>query len=135
MKITITDIKKSDGNTVIFFCSSLGNGMATWASSEAPSKTYQYDVEIDIEKSIDQVRLGGSDHDHDHDHEYRLMLEGSSVIMNGTIESIEDDGMACYRLSQDCIIMIESGKSDLKKGDWVKLKLKCSDVEITDQGI
>lgn len=131
MKITITDIKKPDDNTVVYFSSTLGYGMATWMNSEAPSKTHQYDVEIDIRKSIDQVQLVGSDDDH----EYRLILEGSSVIMNGTIELIEDDGMAYYRLSQDCIIMIESGKANVKEGDWVKLKLKCSDVEITAQGI
>lgn len=131
MRVTIIDIKKSNDNTVVYFCTSLGNGVATWANVEAPTKTYQYDVEIDIEKSIDQLRLDGSDGDR----EYRLMIEGSSLIMNGTIESIEDDGMAYYRLSQDCIIMIESGNSNVKEGDWVKLKLECSDVEMTAQGI
>lgn len=131
MRITITDIKTSNGNTVVCFCTSLGNGVATWSNVEAPSKAYQYDVEIDIEKSIDQLRLDGSDGDR----EYQLMVEGSSLIMNGTIESIEDDGMAYYRLSHDCIIMIESGNSNVKEGDWVKLKLECSDVEITAQDI
>lgn len=131
MKITVTDIKMSDDKTVVYFRSSLGNGMALWANSEAPAKTCQYDVEFDIEKSIDQIQMVRSDDDR----EYRLKLAGSSVIMNGTIESVEDDGMAYYRLSQDCIIMIESGKSSITKGDWVRLKLECLDVEMTAQAL
>ncbi len=112
------------------FTSSLGAGVSIWANKEVPTKNHQYDVEFDIDRSIDEVR----DMSVSNVGEYYFKREKNSLITNGRIESIEDDGMAFYRLSQDCLIMIETSNSIVKKGDWVSLKLQYTDIKMTAQG-
>jgi hypothetical protein len=91
----------------------------------------QYDVEIDIEQPVDQLWNTGNENEG----QYSIALEDNSILMNGMIESVEEGGMAYFRLSQDCLIMIESGDSNVKSGDWVNLNIRHEDIEISAQGI
>jgi hypothetical protein len=129
VKITIIDFETTDENIVVRFNSKIGDGIATWISNTKPIKNQQYDVEIDIEKSVDQVWNTSNKNTE----QYSISLEGDSILMNGMIESVEEDGMAYFRLSQDCLIMIEPGDSNVKGGDWVNLNLQHEDIEISAQ--
>jgi hypothetical protein len=131
VKITITDFETIDGKVVVNFSSNVGDGIATWISETKPVKNYQYDVEIDIEQPVDQLWNTGNENEG----QYSIALEDNSTLMNGMIESVEEDGMAYFRLSQDCLIMIESGDSNVKSGDWVNLNIRHEDIEISAQGI
>ncbi|MBU2714246.1 hypothetical protein [Zooshikella harenae] len=130
MKIKIISFEDVDGNTVVKFGSGVGDGIATWIGANKPVKNYEYDVEIDIEKSIDQV-INTSNKNEDR---YSMALQGRSTLMNGEVESVEEDGMAYFRLSKDCLIMVESGDSKVKEGDWISLNIQCEDIEVSAQG-
>ncbi|WP_444897337.1 hypothetical protein [Microbulbifer sp. SSSA005] len=130
MKIKIISFETVDGNTVVNFGSDVGDGIATWVGANKPVKNYEYDVEIDIEKSIGQVKSSNNESEG----RYSISLEDNSTLISGEIESVEEDGMAYLRLSQDCLIMIESGDSEVKGGDWISLKIQCEDIEVSAQG-
>lgn len=130
MKIKVNNFETVDGIVVVNFNSDTGDGIATWVGVKGPVKNYEYDIEIDIEKSIDQLKSSSNENEG----RYSMSIEGNSTIMNGQIESVEDDGMAYFRLSRDCLIMIESGDSKVKSGDWISLFIKCEDIKISAQG-
>lgn len=130
MKIRITGFKAIDSNAVVSFNSSVGDGVATWVGANGPVKNYEYDVEIDIEKSIGQVRGGGDKSESG----YSMSINGNSTYISGEIESVDEDGMAYLRLSRDCLIMIDSGDSKVKGGDWVNLTIQCEDIKVSPQG-
>ncbi|RBO83299.1 hypothetical protein [Marinomonas aquiplantarum] len=130
MKIRITSFETVDGNVVVNFNSSVGNGVATWVGAKEPVKNYEYDVEIDIEKSIDQVKSSKNNNEG----RYSMSIGDDSTIMNGEVEFVEEDGMAYIRLSQDCLIMIDSGDSKVKDGDWINLNIPCEDIKVSAQG-
>lgn len=129
MKIRITSFVTIDRNTVVDFSSGVGSGVSTWVSASKPVKGYEYDAEIDIEKSIDQV-INSSKKNEDR---YSITSDGSTTLMNGEVESVEEDGMTYFRLSRDCLIMIESGDSNVKEGDWISLNIQFEDIEISAQ--
>ena len=129
MKIRITSFVTINRNTVVDFSSGVGSGVSTWVSASKPVKGYEYDAEIDIEKSIDQV-INSSKKNEDR---YSITSDGSTTLMNGEVESVEEDGMTYFRLSRDCLIMIESGDSNVKEGDWISLNIQFEDIEISAQ--
>jgi len=130
VKIKIINFETIDGNVVVYFKSSIGDGIAIWVGEKEPIKNYEYDVEIDIESSIDQVKSRNNANKG----RYSISIEGNSTLMSGEVESVEEDGMAYLRLSQDCLIMIESGDSKVKGGDWVNLNIRCENIEVSAQG-
>lgn len=130
MRIKTTSFEAIDGNTVVNFSSDIGDGVATWVGANKPAKNYEYDVEIDIDKSIDQV-INSSNKNEE---QFSISLQGGSTLMNGEVQSVDEDGMAYFRLSQDCLIMIELGDSKVKDGDWISLNLQCEDIEVSAQG-
>ena len=136
MRITVTDFETIDGNLVVKFYSDVGGGVATWVCARQPVKNHEYDVEIDIEKPIDQVKIGNNEDECRHLSEGRhlMVFQNKSTLMYGMIESVEDDGMTYFRLAPDCLIMIELGDSNVKEGDWISLKLQPEDIEISAQG-
>jgi len=129
MKIEVTNVQELEKNIVVNFCCKVGDGIAVWVSSVKPIIGAQYDVEIDVNKMIDQVQVSGEGKGQNP----FIAVEGFSVIFNGIVESLDNDGMAYFRLSQDCLIMIEAGEANIKAGELIKMMFNYSDVELTAQ--
>lgn len=130
MKITIMDLKIIGGATVVNFSSDLGCGIVKWGGGDKPNIGYEYDVEIDIGKTIDEIYFSNNENKD----KYLISSNENFTFINGKIESIDEDGMVYLRLAQDCLIMIESVNSKINQGDWIGLNIMYEDIEIFAQG-
>ena len=117
-----------DGWLITFLCRA-GKGAGLWVSSLVPEVGFEYTVEVDIDKSIDELRYCN-----EAQNKQSIEFCSSVVLIRGMIESIEEDGMCYLRLSDDCLIMIDSGDIVFEEGGWIELKLAPIDIEITAQG-
>ena len=53
--------------------------------------------------------------------------------VNGFVESLDSDGMAYFRLADDCLVMIESEVGSISVGEWLVLRFDVKDVGIYTQ--
>lgn len=123
MRITVTKLL---GNNIWGFNSKVGPGAGHWSGKTAPVIDAEYDIEIDIDDKIDEGHsafLSGK-------HKYFMDISKDNIVLNGTIENIEEDGMVFFRLSQDCLFMIEGGDHEFKANDWISLKVKAASISL-----
>ena len=131
MKITINDVFEYEEKIIVSFYSTVGAGFAKWASSEKPSKNNSYDVELDIEKTVSEAW----DKKNSYKPKSALMVDGTKVIVQGILESIDEDGMAYLRISPDGLIMIEAGEGTFSEDENVILLLEYTDLKVTALGV
>lgn len=130
MKIIILNVQEVNGDVFVSFQSAAGQATAKWMNSENPRVDCCYDVELDTDKSISEsiaensIKFPST----------ALSSQEDIVFMYGVIESVEDDGVAYLRLVPDALVMIESGDMQFFEGDYVLLKLKSSEIEVTAHG-
>jgi hypothetical protein len=57
--------------------------------------------------------------------------------IQGVVDAVDDDGIIYFRLSIDCLIMIEIESEDdqIKKGDWLLLTIGSEDLQLTPIGV
>ncbi len=126
MKIKIESVNSNNSEPIITYTCSAGKGAGTWSNSGEPYSGKEYSIEIDIDKSLDELnctKLSNS--------EMKINLLEDGVRLSGELEDIESDGMCYLRLSPDCLIMIESGDIQVKKGQYLALELSVGDIEIS----
>lgn len=130
MKIKIVESAELNGNIIVTFNSKVGTGRAVWRNNGAPRLIYEYDAEFDIDGPLEHFRVEFMPEEP----EYSISIDGNSVILTGMIDSLDNDGMAYLRLSDDCLIMLESDTTILSTGERVRLKLDSQELEVTAQG-
>lgn len=101
MKARITDIVTGDQTTYVGFTCPCGEGFGVWRGGEAPEKT-TYDVELDFERRIDAGAIVCEERGPG------LTRVGAQTAVRATLESVDDDGLACLRLHPSCLVMVES---------------------------
>lgn len=102
----------SDGSSIVRFRCAAGIGAGKWLVS-----FWQYSVATFAELDITPViELGRNMDINPHETTDCIECSQSETIIVGTVESIDDDGMAYIRLSVDCLIMVESVPGELSQG-------------------
>ncbi len=118
MRITITDIRELEGSSIVTFECDLGKGAARWKNPRARAKVaHKYDVEIDLELTL---RIGDNCQVSS-ERVPRISLEGNSVIVVGSVDGIDVDGMVYLRLAPDCLVMVETDGDAVREAMWLEI--------------
>lgn len=128
IKIDITRKNNNDGLLLEFTCSS-GSCIGIWKNTQVkPQAGFEYDAEIDI--NVDLVKNKNAFQTTKD--RLSVSFDDFFVYIIGFIESIDDDGMAYFRLANDCLIMIGTIESDkIKQNEWFELRLGHKEVEVS----
>jgi hypothetical protein len=132
MRIRVVDVKKDEsGPTYVTFEAAAGTAAARWASrAQDPESGKEYHVELDIDVTADKNTKARDAHVDTR----CLFMIGSNVVVRGTVEAVDEDGLAYLRLSPDCLVMLETA-GDIGAGDVIQMDLPPSSVSITTIGI
>jgi hypothetical protein len=61
---------------------------------------------------------------------YSVSSRDGKTFLTGLVDAMDEDGMADFRLSHDCLVMIQS--SGVRTGAWLTLTLAVESVEMYD---
>ena len=126
MKITLDNIYEVHGKIVVKFTSSIGFGSGMWVGAQRPEKMKNYDVELDVNRNLDEIATTTLRRDF-----HMQTEEGNAVTFSGVVETVDDDGMTYLRLAPDCLLMVESKNSSFAEGDWIQVKLSAYDLGVS----
>lgn len=87
-----------------------------WSTNAIPLLGTMTYVEIDIDVVMDDI-----DREKVLETQSRSVLSGVNNIMIGVVESIDDDLMHFVRISDDCLIMIQSNTTKLRVNTFYQL--------------
>ena len=115
MKIEIIKINNSN---IVTFSSEMGYGKGVWIGDEQAivNKKYNIEIDIDIIPKMETNTFRNSCE------EKSIVFSDSKLSLKGFIESVDDDGILYFRLSDDCLIMLESDGT-FSKNDLIEIKL------------
>lgn len=131
MKIQVEDARSggAESRDVKFSCA-LGQGVGQWASwATPPLKGAHYDVELDVNVLL----APGRNATPTRQHQYQIFTINDQIILRGSVEARDEDGMVYFRLGGDCLIMIESDDDSIRPGNWFELSVSPADIEISPQ--
>jgi hypothetical protein len=132
MRIHVVSTKQgADGHLYVTFEASPGRAVARWSSKRyKPEIGRSYDVELDADTAADRqtnTNTGRTD-------VRSLRFENDEVVVEGSVESIDDDGLAYVRLSDDCLLMIETAGA-FSAGEALRIILPAQALSVTPTGI
>lgn len=131
MRIKISNVTFVNGDTFVNFESKIGEGKAFWKNTDPPVIECEYDVEFnfaEIAQEDKNIFPASAER-------YSVEVADDIITLNGFIDSIDDDGVAYFRLSLDCLIMIETLLDQIESGNWVGMNSRVSDFEVYAQGL
>ena len=129
MEITVRSIDRIQSKTILGFTCSYGEGHAI-SSSNACDDLIGTTVscELDINTKI----TVGKNAEYISNSVGRITRINNGLELIFKIESQDEDGMTFCRVSDDCLLMIESDNNKpLKVGDFLHLTVNLEDVGIT----
>ncbi len=130
MKVTIVSADNHDSHCVARFQCRTGTGLARWAGREPPAVGRPISAELDCHAVISfganasfgkSGALGVAE------------LGGGLLSIQAYVEGQDDDGMTYLRLSEDCIIMVESLETGLE-GAWLHFVVAADQITLTPSG-
>ncbi len=124
MRVKINNVADKTHALLVFFCCSVGKGCGIWNSSVIPDVDSLYSVEIDIEKSLTELRYEILTTEKN-----EIDLVNNHIQLTANIEDIED-GICYLRLSSDCLIMVDIGEEQLYVNQILQIILEYGDVRI-----
>lgn len=125
MKIKVVKSEQLESNTIITFETLIGEGKALWKSDHTPIINQRYDVEFNINKPIEDLEYDFKPNNPN----ASISNEDEFIQLLGFVESIDFDQMIIFRLSIDCLIMIESDSDCIKEGEWLFVTVEINDFD------
>lgn len=116
MRITIRRVFDVDDRVLVEFSCSAGGAVGAWLSGGV-SPGQELDVELDFE---DRLRMGRNAAAASVG-EFRLRQHGEQAVLEGMVESLDDDGLLYFRLGDDCLMMVDSAPGEFSIGDWIRI--------------
>ena len=86
---------------------------------------------IHVELDIDDPLVLGENVESTDAREATIVTAGSTNVLVCCVESVDDDGMAYLRVSDNCLVMAECDISEIGEGDWLSVKLAASDLRVS----
>jgi hypothetical protein len=132
MKIQVTEVSThADGSWRVRFESSAGNARGKWvARDHAPQTGKSYTVELDVDVVADKKSNVCAKRQEPH----TLSARDDTALIEATAEAVDEDGLAFLRLSDDCLLMVETS-GGIAPGDVVRIVVPTRSLEITMTGI
>jgi hypothetical protein len=132
MKVQVIDVfEAKDGSRAVTFKARCGTGIAQWRSERiSPHVGEEFDIEFDVSATADRA----TNTRNTEIVSPALQVQGQVVLLQGTIESVEEDGMALLRMATDCLVMIDT-VGGISIGDVVQICVPSSALSITPTGI
>ena len=124
MKIQIVKIIKLN---IVEFSTKYGSGIGLCENVEGLEETKVYSAEIDIHSRINLNHNAAIVSDR----RYFIKHHQDENEIQGLVEQIDEDGLIYLRVGDDCIIMIENDSNQISKGEYLLIKVKLTDLEIT----
>jgi hypothetical protein len=118
MRVVIEKITGEKHSLVVSFSSDFGNATAFW-SGEDPSINHEYQVEVDIDHSLEW----GKDVVFCTDDADCIQQESNSISISGSIDSIDEDGYTIIKLGEN-IIPFMANCSPILVGTRITLSVK-----------
>lgn len=124
MKIKIDLIKEN--SSLVYFSSIAGQGVAMWKGKDLPVVNNIYSVEVEINKMLEELNFK----------EYDLLAKkiffdaNDKVVLSIQVEDVDDDGVCYFRLSSDCLVIVDSKKRKNIKGKFLNISLFPEDIEL-----
>jgi len=101
-------------------------GWALWSSQNEPEVGREYTVELDVDGSIADFNPAKAERC-----SLGIGLSAGATTLCGTLESVDADGMGYFRLSEDCLIMIETSAGWSDPGALIAMSLLQSSLRMT----
>jgi hypothetical protein len=111
------------------FSTKKGNGIGTWYNEVEEGK--EYGVEFDV---YPMVKIGDNAQ-RTADKTYFIRHDNNVNEIQGVVDAVDDDGLFYFRLSEDCLIMIEQEGEQIKKGDWLLLTISPENLQVMTYGV
>jgi hypothetical protein len=104
MKITVEAVSDQDEFYKVHFKCSVGSSVVFadkyhWPHMASESAYVDFDINTSLRIGINTQLINSSG--------YSICNTDSSVVLTGTIEQQDEDGLVYFRLAPDCLIMIE----------------------------
>lgn len=128
MKIKIDCLKPEQNRLFVRFIGSFGTGVGVWKSNSIPTVGKEYSVELDIEKSMDELEF-----ERVKNSAIGIWEIGKKVKMTGILDGVDPDGMCYLRISNDCLIMIDTEELQIDNGEIITIFVPVGELEITAQ--
>ena len=117
MRVEVGAVAETHGRVVATLITAVGTVGATWApSSRPPVEGEELHVELDLDLVLDPAtnthRAAAG--------QPALVDHGDHVIIEATIEGIDDDGVAHLRLAPDGLVMVQT-TGGVSVGDAVRI--------------
>ncbi len=90
-----------------------------------------YGVEFDVTDSI-QLGVNAAKVS---DKAFFIKHDNKMNYIQGESEGIDEFGILCFRLSMDCLIMMDSDDINIKEGDQLNIQIDIGKLEMTVIGI
>jgi hypothetical protein len=112
---------------LVRFDAKAGRAAALWNSEVVPPKVgKEYSAELDVNLVL------SSDARAAHGGVESLSESGDSVQIGATVEGIDSDGLLYLRISEDCLVMVESS-GQFAVGDSVRFSCNATDLCLSAQ--
>jgi hypothetical protein len=132
MRIRVLSVDPSPDTRLVTFESPVGCATAVWATSRdiPPVVGRSYDVELDIdgmvEKGKEATVLGSGAH--------AIAGAGDSVVIDCTVEAVDEDGVTFMRLTAGCLFMVET-PGGLVPGELLRISVPARRFLVTVFGV
>lgn len=128
MKIKIDCLKPDRDSLFVRFIGSSGTGVGVWKSNSIPTVGKEYSVELDIEKSMEELEF-----ERVQNSAIGITEIGEKVKITGIVDGVDPDGMCYLRVSNDCLIMIDTEEIKISNSEIITIFVPVGEIEITAQ--
>jgi hypothetical protein len=130
VRVQVVEVRPQDDQSIVVRFSGIpGEGLARWAGSYAPAVGETCSVELDLHVGIEGSCAWRNDRE-----QLELMYRDGKNILSGQLESVDPDGIGYFRLSPDCLIMVETSPGWDKEGTWISIQVSPANLSMTPQG-
>lgn len=127
MRIRLTSITRTnDDVSVASFTCSIGAGRGRWAGTRLP-ELRDYDVEFNLDKVVAPPR----DETVAEPARPTWSTDGTTNLLRGVVEQVDDDGLITVRLAADCLTMVELvSPGSHRPGEIIVIRIAAHDLSI-----
>lgn len=104
MRVIINEITHMNLNVIVEFSSDHGSAIACW-NGKVPNINKEYQVEVDIDNTL----TWNKDILENKDYSSVFRRNGTSIMISGDIDSIDDDGYTVLRIGDSIIPFLTTG--------------------------
>ena len=115
---------------MVRFSCCAGSAVGRWIGSALPSAGHSYDVELDFEGILDR----GENTVASSETRFLISEREDEVVLNGSVDSVDADGLVYFRLGVDCLVMVDARAGEFSEGEWLEVSCRPEHLHLTPFG-